>query len=83
MQSKRGVALDRVMLMQVTLDFPPMQVILPPLGLVAFCKLVHTSPKYGSLAGIVIGIQSGSVEPHGQLFWAPVLSNSSFDYTVL
>lgn len=31
-------------------------------------SFLHTSPKYGSLTGTLMGIQSGSVEPQGQLF---------------
>ena len=37
-------------------------------GLVASGVLGQTNPKYGSLAGMLIGIQSGSFEPQGQLF---------------
>jgi hypothetical protein len=62
-----GDELDLVKLIHVIFEMPGSHVMLP-VAVVKLFGFLHSMPKYGSLMGMSIGMQSGSVEPHGQFF---------------
>jgi hypothetical protein len=63
-----NVADDLVKFMHVCVEYPLV------VQVVALAALVHSRPRYLSLAGIVIGKQFESVEPHEQLSSSPLES---------